>query len=89
MLSLTPPESAKVKLRDNLPNHTTSSEIRFVGTRQPDIISRDEIARGIGAHHLRPLAQRAQWASIADRRRPWLGENTLILDGEFELQPLT
>src|SRR5580704_9439528 len=65
-----------------------SSEIRLVGSRQADIISGDEITRGIGADHFRPLAQRAQWASIADGRRPWLGENALILDGEFELQPL-
>src|SRR5262249_57092795 len=45
-----------------------------------------EISLGIfGADHFRPLAQRAP---ITYRRRPRLGEDAVILDGEFKLQPL-
>jgi DNA invertase Pin-like site-specific DNA recombinase len=41
--------------------------------------------RAVGADHFRPLAQRAP---VTYGRRPELGEDAVILDGEFELQPL-
>ncbi len=64
------------------------SEIRIVRTWDSSVPSGEEIVRGVGADHFRPLAQRAKRAPITYGRGPGLGEGALILDREIELQPL-